>query len=83
MNINSIPRYQKERIIHTIIIAEVDNKHQVLIKTTEAPPPHQNSKLGQRRVDGTQTKGAFRGLRDAHGRGAPAEEGDVWGDGWG
>ena len=34
----------------------------------------------RRLYDGTQTKGIVRGLRGTHGRRAPAEEGDVWGD---
>ena len=40
-------------------------------------------RLRERRDDGTQAKGIARGLRGTHGRGAPAEEGDVRGDGRG
>ena len=40
-------------------------------------------RLGEHRGDAAQTKYIVRGFRGAHGRRAPAEEGDVWEDGWG
>ena len=45
-----------------------------------AMPTRFQYKFRERRDDGTQTKHNVRGLRGTHGRIAPAEEGNVWGD---